>query len=435
MAAVFFLSVTPMALETNAYFWFVLVALVAELALARTASWLDLRASHRSPPPELTGIYDEVEYRRSQAYTRARVRLGTVSSVASLAVLVGFWLSGGFSWLDGWTRSLAASSGGLAGWRPVSTGLLFLGALGLASTLLSLPAAAYATFVLEERFGFNRTSLRTFLLDLAKALLLSILLGAPLAAAVLWLFQAAGPWAWLWCWIVVSLFTLLVQWAGPRWILPLFHRAKPLPEGELREAVTGLAAAQGFDLAGVSVIDASRRSTKANAFFIGFGRTKRLVLFDTLVEKLTVPEVVAVVAHEIGHAKRHHIAQRVLLATLHSGAVFFLLSIFLDEPGLYRAFGLEHQPIHAGLVFFALLYTPVDRILSVGLNALSRRHEYQADRFAARATGRPGELAAAVKKLAADHLANLTPHPLKVTLDASHPPLRDRLRALDGLQP
>lgn len=423
-----------MPVETNVYFWFVLLALVAELVLARTASWLNLRASGRRPPPELAGIYDEAEYRRSQAYIRARTRLGALASVAGLVALGGVWLAGGFPWLDGWARSLAASWGWLAGWRPVSTGLLFLGALAFASSLLSLPATVYATFVLEERFGFNRTSVRTFVLDLAKSLLVSIVLGAPLAAAVLWLFQAAGAWAWLWCWAVVSLFSLLVQWVGPRWILPLFHRSEPLPEGELRQAVIELAAAEGFDLEGISVIDASRRTTKANAFFTGFGRTKRLVLFDTLVEKLTVPEVVAVVAHEIGHARRHHIAQGAVLSVLHSGAVFFLLSVFLDEAGLYRAFGVDHQPVYAGLVFFALLYTPVERVLSVALNALSRRHEYEADRFAARATGRPGELASAVKKLAADHLANLTPHPLKVMLDASHPPLRDRLRALEAFR-
>jgi STE24 endopeptidase len=416
--------------QANAYFWFVLVALLAEFALGRLASWLNLRASRREPPEELTGIYDEAEYRRSQSYTRARTRLSLVSSVAGLAVFLGFWLLGGFPWLDGVARSVASAWGWLAVWRPVSTGLLFLGGLGLASSVLSLPASVYSTFVLEERFGFNRTSVRTFLLDLVKSLALSLALGAPLAAAVLWLFDAAGGLAWLWCWVVVSAFTLVVQWIGPRFILPLFHRYEPLPPGELREAVTRLAASQGFDLAGISVIDASRRSTKANAFFTGFGRSKRLALFDTLVEKLSVPELVAVLAHEIGHYKRHHVQVGTVLGIVHSGVVFFLLSIFLDEPGLHRAFGLDHEPVYAGLVFFGLLYAPVERVLSVALNALSRRQEYAADRFAARTTGRPEDLASAMRKLAADHLENLTPHPLKVRLDHSHPPLSERLAAL-----
>lgn len=420
--------------QPNGYFWFILVALVADFGLSRWASWLNLRASRRGVPAELSGIYDDAEYRRSQAYTRARTRLGMVSSSVGLTVLLAFWLVGGFAWLDGAVRSLAASWEWLAGWRPVSTGLLFLGALGLASSVLSLPFSAYSTFVLEERFGFNRTSVRTFVLDLLKGLALSIALGAPLVAAVLWLFEAAGAPAWLWCWAVVSLFTLVLQWIGPRFILPLFHDYEPLPEGELREAVTGLAASQGFELAGVYVIDASRRTSKANAFFTGFGRTKRLALFDTLVEKLSVPEVVAVVAHEIGHFRRRHVLKGAVLGVLHSGVLFFLLSVFLDEPGLYRAFGLEptagQGPVYAGLVFFGLLYTPVERVLSIALNALSWRHEYEADRFAARATGSPGDLASAVSKLAADHLANLTPHPLKVRLDHSHPPLRDRLAAL-----
>lgn len=416
--------------QPNAYFWFILVALLADFALGRLASWLNLRASRREPPEELAGIYDEAEYRRSQAYTRARTRLSLVSSIAGLAVFLGFWLLGGFSWLDAVVGSFASAWGWLAGWRPISTGLLFLGGLGLASSVLSLPVSVYSTFVLEERFGFNRTSLRTFVLDLVKSLALSLALGAPLAAAVLWLFEAAGELAWLWCWVVVSAFSLVVQWIGPRFILPLFHRYEPLPPGELREAVTRLAASQGFDLAGVSVIDASRRSTKANAFFTGFGRTKRLALFDTLVERLSVPEIVAVLAHEIGHYKRHHVLVGTVLGIVHSGVVFFLLSIFLDEPGLHRAFGLGHEPVYAGLVFFGLLYAPVERALSIVLNALSRRQEYAADRFAARATGRPEDLASAMRKLAADHLENLTPHPLKVRLDHSHPPLSDRLAAL-----
>jgi STE24 endopeptidase len=417
----------------NPYFWFILVAVLADFLLGRVVSWLNLRASRRGVPQELAGVYDDAEYRRSQAYTRARARLSMVSASVGLAVLLGFWLLGGFAWLDGVARVVASSWGWLAGWRPVSTGLIFLGALGLGSSLLSLPFSAWGTFVLEERFGFNRTTLRTFLLDLAKGLALSVVLGAPLVAAVLWLFEAAGELAWLGCWAVVSLYTLLVQWLGPRFILPLFHEYRPLPEGELRDAVTRLVESQGFDLAGLFVIDASRRSTKANAFFTGFGRTKRLALFDTLAEKLTVPEVVVVVAHEIGHFKRRHVLKGTALGVLHSGVLLFLLSIFLDQPGLYRAFGIEQQPVYAGLVFFAFLYTPVGRVLSIALNALSRRYEYQADRFAARATGRPEDLATAVTKLAADHLTNLTPHPLKVMLDHSHPPLRDRLAALRSL--
>jgi STE24 endopeptidase len=417
----------------NLYFWFILVAVLADFVVARAVSGLNLRASRRGVPQELAGVYDDAEYRRSQAYTRARARLSMVSAPVGLAVLLGFWLLGGFPWLDRVAREVASSWGWLAGWRPVSTGLIFLGALGLGSSLLSLPFSAWGTFVLEERFGFNRTTLRTFLLDLVKGLALSVVLGAPLVAVVLWLFQAAGELAWLGCWAAVSLYTLLVQWLGPRFILPLFHEYRPLPEGELRDAVTRLVESQGFDLAGLFVIDASRRSTKANAFFTGFGRTKRLALFDTLVEKLTVPEVVAVVAHEIGHFRRRHVLKGTVLTVLHSGVLFFLLSAFLDQPGLYRAFAVEHQPIYAGLVFFAFLYTPIGRVLSVALNALSRRHEYQADRFAAQATGRPEDLATAVTKLAADHLTNLTPHPLKVKLDHSHPPLRDRLAALRDL--
>jgi STE24 endopeptidase len=309
----------------------------------------------------------------------------------------------------------------------VSTGLLFIGILALAKGVLALPFSAYATFVIEERFGFNRTTMRTFVVDLLKAVGLAVALGAPVLAAVLVFFERAGDWAWLACWGVGAVFVLVVQLLLPTWILPLFNRFEPLAEGELRAALAGYVRSVGFGLGGIFVIDGSRRSTRSNAFFTGFGRSKRIALFDTLVEKHSVRELVAVLAHEVGHYKRGHVIKGMTLAIAHLGALFFLLSIFLEHRGLFEAFFMTHEPVYAGLVFFGLLLAPAELILSPALNYLSRRFEYEADRFAARTTDGPESIVSALKKLSSGNLSNLTPHPLYVVLHHSHPPLASRI--------
>jgi len=413
----------------NAYALAILAALLADFLLERTADLLNLRALRKPPPEELAGLYDPATYRRSQEYTRARTRLEVVASTAGLVIFLGFWGAGGFAWLDRWLRGL----GPVGDWGPVGVGLLYLGALGLAAGILSLPAAVYSTFVIEERFGFNRTTPKTFVLDLVKGLVVSVVVGAPLLASVLWLFDRLDQRAWLVCWAVATVYTLFVQWLGPRVILPLFNKLEPLEEGALRDAVVDYARSEGYALDGVTVMDASRRSSKANAFFTGFGRNKRLTLFDTLVEKLSTPEVVAVVAHEMGHYKRGHIVRGIVLGVVHQGAVLFLLSLVLHRDGLYRAFGMTGTPLYAGLLFFTLLMTPVERFLGIALNGVMRRHEFEADRFAAETTGRPESLISGLKALTKDHLSNLTPHPLDVLLHHTHPPLDRRIAALREL--
>jgi STE24 endopeptidase len=410
----------------NAYAVVVLVALLVELALHAAGDLLELRALAPEPPAELAGVHDREAYRRSQAYTRAKIRFGLLVSVVQLAVLLAFWLAGGFGWLDRATRDL-----GLA---PIPTGLAFVGALVLGRQVLFLPFSLWSTFRLEERFGFNRTDARTFWLDRAKMLVLGALIGAPLLAAVLWLFRETGPLAWLWAWLTLTAVTLLVQFVAPAWILPLFHRFQPLEDGELRTRLLDYARGVGFPLEDVYVIDGSRRSTKSNAFFTGFGRHKRVALFDTLVERHSTDELLAVVAHEIGHYRRRHIQQGLAVSVLHAGVLLALLGVFLNRPGLYAAFGVDTPSVHVGLVLFALLYTPVELALEIAMSALSRRNEYQADEFAARTTGAPNALAAALRKLAADNLANLTPHPFQVALGHSHPPLLARIEALHRLE-
>jgi STE24 endopeptidase len=310
------------------------------------------------------------------------------------------------------------------------TGLLYVGLLVLGRGALSLPFSVYSTFVIEERFGFNETTLRTFVLDRLKSLGLGVAIGGPLLAAILWFFRATGPYGWVYAWVVVTAVMLLLQFAAPRYLMPLFNDFEPLEEGDLREAILAYADRVDFPVDEVYVMDGSRRSNKANAFFTGFGANRRIVLFDTLVEELSTDELLAVVAHEMGHYKLYHIPQRIGISVVHTGALFLLLSVVLQVEGLFRAFYVDQPAVYTGLIFFGLLYSPVDLLVSIPLNAWSRHHEFQADRFAVDTTGRGEPLTSGLKRLAETNLSNLTPHPLTVTLDYSHPPLRERIDAI-----
>jgi len=405
----------------------ILAALLGAFALDLIARWLDVRTLGGELPREFRGLYDAAAYARSQEYARARARFHVLESTSGLIALLVFWFAGGFRVVDELVRGLGLSA--------VPTGLLFIGILALGSTLIGLPFRAWSTFAVEQQFGFNRTTLRTFMLDLAKGAALAIAIGGPLLALVLLFFERAGASAWLWCWIAATVFTLLAQIVYPTWILPWFNRFEPLADGDLRSAILRYGERVGFPLAGVYVIDGSRRSTRANAFFAGIGRRRRIALFDTLIEKHPVPELVAVLAHEVGHYKRRHIPTMMALAVLHNGLLFYLMSIALTEPGLQQAFFVEQPSVAAALVFFSLLYTPVELVLSVLINALSRRHEYEADRFAAETLGDGAPLARALERLAVENLSNLTPHPMVVVLEASHPPVVQRIRALEAMRP
>lgn len=406
----------------NPFFVVILVALVLEFVLHLIANLLNLKALKLELPPTLEGVYEPEEYRNSQEYTRANTRFDFMASSLGLLFLLSFWFAGGFNYLDQVIRTW--------GFVPVVNGLLYIGILLIAYSLLMLPFSIYATFVIEERFGFNRTTPRTFLLDRVKGLALATLLGAPLLAGILVFFEYSGTYAWLYCWIATTIFLVVMQFVAPTWIMPLFNKFTSMESGQLKEAILKYANSVNFPIENVFVMDGSKRSSKSNAFFTGFGRKKRIALFDTLIEKHAVPELVAVLAHEIGHHKRRHILQGMIISILHTGLMFFLLSVFLDSPGLYEAFYMKQQSIYAGLLFFGLLYTAIELPLSIAMHVLSRKNEYDADRFAAETIDEPRSLVDALKKLSASNLSNLTPHPFYVFLNYSHPPLLQRVQAI-----
>jgi STE24 endopeptidase len=400
----------------------ILVTLIVDFTLGLLADWLNLKALDHSLPKEFEGLYDAERYSKSQNYLKTNTRANWVATIVDLFVLIFFWFGGGFAFWDRTARSL--------GLNPVITGLIFIGGLLVLKAIIGLPFSIYHTFGIEARFGFNQTDLKTFVMDRLKGLILTLLLGGPLLVLVLWFFESMGPSAWWICWVVVIAYMLMAQFVAPTWIMPLFNRFEPIEDGALKNAIEEYAKAINFDLKGIYVMDGSKRSTKSNAFFTGFGRNRRIVLFDTLIEKHTVSELVGVLAHEMGHFKLKHIPKMMITGMIQMGVMFWILSYFLTYQGLFEAFYVAQPSVYAGLVFFGLLLSPLDLLLGLLFQAISRKHEYQADRFAVETSGQGEALIEALKKLTVHNLSNLRPHPFYVILHYSHPPLLERVNAI-----
>lgn len=411
----------------NGYFIFVLVTVLGFFLLDLVSRLLNLSALKPELPTEFADVFDADEYRKSQDYTREGTRSGIIEDGISLAIFLVFWFVGGFGIVDNWVRQVVPEN-------YILQGLLFMGVLYVGSTLISLPFELYDTFVIEEKFGFNKTTIGTFFADKAKGLLLALVLGAPLLALILFIFNSFGSTAWLYGWIAVAGFSLLMTYLAPTYIMPLFNKFKPLEDGELKTAIQEMSDKCEFPLTEVYEIDGSKRSTKANAFFTGLGKNKKIALYDTLIQNNGVHELVAVLAHEIGHFKKKHIIQSMTLGILQMGVLFFLLGKFLNNEELFRAFKVEHVSVYGSLVFFTFLFEPISKLLSVVMMMLSRKNEYEADAYAAEVTGRPESLISGLKKLSKDNLSNLTPHPFFVFLNYSHPPMLKRLAALEALR-
>jgi STE24 endopeptidase len=406
----------------NIYAIIILITMLAGYLLTLITNWLNIKHLKLELPAEFVGTYDEKAYTNSQSYTRVYTKFGYITSTFSLVLILVFWFAGGFNSLDLLVRDWQLGT--------IGTGLVYIAILVILKSVFSLPFSIYSTFVIEEKFGFNKTTPKTFILDLLKGLILSVLLGGPLLAGLLYFFQTLGSYAWIYAWIATTLFSLIVQFIAPTWIMPLFNKFVPLEAGELKEAILDYAKKSKFPLKGVFVMDGSKRSSKSNAFFTGFGKNKRIVLFDTLIKNHTVGELVSVLAHEVGHYKKRHIIKSMVISILHMGLVFYLLSIFLTHPGLFIAFQMENMSVYAGLIFFSMLYSPIEMILSLLMQIFSRKNEYEADAFAVKTTDDRENMITALKKLSLDNLSNLTPHPFYVFINYSHPPVLKRIEAI-----
>lgn len=406
----------------NPYLVAIIAILIGHYLVETLAGVLTIKHLDPVLPPEFEGYFDPGQYRRSHDYIRKNTKFEITTDSIFLALTATFILAGGFNLIDRIARGLQLGA--------IPTGLVFAGISVLLHEIISVPFSAYSTFVIEEKFGFNKTTVHTFVFDILKTWALIALIGGIVFACVVWLFEKTGSQGWIYCWIAMSAWGVLMSFFAPVVILPLFNKFVPMESGGVRSAVEDYVRSQGYKMRGVFTMDGSKRSTKTNAFFIGFGRYKRLALFDTLLARHTPDEIVAIVAHEVGHYKRGHVIKSLVVSVLTNGLMFYLLSFFLNNKGLFAAFRMEHVSVYASLFFFGFLYVPVNFVLSVLINCLSRRWEHDADIFAARTTSRPESMVLALKKLGVTNLANLTPHPAVVFLTYSHPPLLQRIGAL-----
>jgi len=408
----------------NGFFYGIVIIVLLSFLLERWLEFLNSRHRGHSLPLEVADVYDSERYGKQQAYKREKDRLDMIGSGVQFVAILVVLLTGAFAWVNELAAAVTT--------HPIWQAVVFFALLGFASDLLSTPSAVYNTFVIEERYGFNKTTPTTFVLDKLKGWLLGLVIGGGLLALVLWIYYQTAGYFWLLAWAAITLFSLLISMFYSEIIVPLFNKQRPLEEGELRDKLEAFSDRAGFELKDIYVIDGSKRSTKANAYFTGLGPKKRIVLYDTLIEKLENDQIVAVLAHEIGHYKKRHIVSGVVLSTLQTGVFLFILSLFIDSLALSQALGATETVVHLNLVGFALLFTPISLATGLGLNWISRRHEYEADRFAAERLGAL-PLIDGLKRLSKNNLSNLTPHPLYVTVHYSHPPLLQMIRAMKGV--
>ncbi len=382
-----------------------------------------LNLNHIQPqlPGVLAGKYDSEAYGKSQAYLKENGFFGILISVPSFAAILTLFLAGGFTWLNTFVYTLSDS--------PVWPSLLFFGFLGILSDIAGVPFEVHSIFVIEEKFGFNKTTPKTFVVDKLKSWLLAGLIGLPLLAFIVWLYSLTGKSFWLLAWAVISVFSILLSFFYSTLIVPLFNKQVPLQEGELRTSIEELSKKAGFQLSRIYIINGSKRSIKANAYFAGFGSKRRIVLYDTLINEMTTPQILAVLAHEIGHYKKKHIIGTMILSVLQTGVLLFLFSLVASNPSLAEALHVGKSNFHISVLVFGILYSPVSTITGLLFNFLSRRFEFQADAFAAD-LGYKEELSQALIKLSEKNLSNLTPHPVYVFAHYSHPTLLQRLQNL-----
>lgn len=408
-------------MDYTVLFYIIIAIIILQFIIESLLDYLNATRFNDPIPAELDDVFEKDEYIKSQKYQLTNYRYGIVTSLFSLMLIISFLFLGGFEWVDSIVRETTSN--------PILQALLFFGIIMIGSDILTLPFSYYHTFVIEEKFGFNKSTRKLFFLDKLKGWFLMAILGGAVLAIIIWFFQWAGTNFWIYAWAVVSIFTLFMNLFYSRIIVPLFNKQTPLSEGGLKHKIELYVRKVGFGLSQIFIIDGSKRSTKANAYFSGFGKEKRVTLYDTLVNDLDEEEIVAVLAHEVGHYKRNHIIFNLAASILLTGLTLFILSLFVNNPELSLAIGVSQPSFHAALVAFGILYSPISQITGLVMNYLSRKFEFQADAYA-KNTYAAEPLITSLKKLSKNNLGNLTPHPAYVFMHYSHPPLIQRIRSL-----
>ena len=407
----------------NLYYYIIILAIIIEYLLSSIGSILDIKNITRTIPSDFKKAYDQEKYILSQDYLKARTRFGLFSSSFSLILIMIVIHSDIFGLLDQFVRGQSDSY--------ILQGLLFIGIIYFFQDIVSLPFSIYHTFVIEERFGFNKTTLNLFIIDKIKGYAIFIVLGSIVITPILYFFHVYGDIGWLIAWSILTAFMIAVQPLFVHVIAPMFNKFTPLEEGELRSAIEKYTAKVNFPLARIDIMDGSKRSAHSNAYFTGFGKSRRIAIFDTLVEKHSTNEIVSVVAHEVGHYKLKHVLQGTILGIIETGIMLFAFNLIMNDISLFQVFGVSQLSVHAGIVFFSMLYAPVSMFTSIVTTAISRKNEYEADKYSYDTTNNREALVSMLIGLSANNLSHLTPHPLKVFLSYSHPPVIDRIKAVN----
>ena len=409
----------------NTYLLIILIFYVSIYFLDSIIEVLNITNIKNDIPDEFKDVYKADEYKKSQHYLKETTRFKLIKSTFFTITTILFILLGGFNYLDIWIRSFNFSS--------LITGVLYMQILILGLSIVSIPFSLFSTFYIEKKYGFNKTTLTTFSLDFIKSIVLTFLIGSPIIYGLLWFFTTFTNLAWIYAWSFLIIVQLIIMYIAPTYIMPLFNKFIPLEEGELKTKIESYAKEHNFELNGLFKMDGSKRSTKSNAFFTGFGKNKRIVLFDTLINNHHPDELLCILAHEMGHYKLHHIQKNIIISILSTGFMLFLLSLFLNNPQLAAAFKLEYTSVYTSLVVFGFLFKPIEEVMGIFNNILSRKHEYEADEYAIKTTGLKKEFIDGLKKLSVDNLSNLRPHWLKVFIEYSHPPLLNRINAIKNI--
>ncbi|WP_425392265.1 M48 family metallopeptidase [Ekhidna sp.] len=404
-------------------FTILLVIITFDFTLERILSYLNRQSAKKPIPKELEGIYDKEKYTKSQAYNREVSQFSNFSATFSFVLLVLAIYNGWFGMLDEWIRTFSPLS--------LLSPLIFFGILFIISDIISMPFSIYRNFVIEEKYGFNKMTAKTFILDKIKGYILTIIIGGLLLAVLIYFVNAIGSDFWYYFWAVMTAFVLFANLFYTSLILPLFNKLTPMAEGELKSSIETYCEKVNFPLKNIFIMDGSKRSSKGNAFFSGLGKKKKVVLFDTLVEKHSTQELTAVFAHEVGHYKKKHILFSTIFSIAMMGIMLYLFSRMAYSGEVSWAMGGQTSALHLNLLAFFILYSPISTILGIIGNIISRKNEYQADAYA-KETYAATPLITGLKKMSADHLSNLTPHPAYVFVHYSHPPLKERVKALES---
>jgi len=406
----------------NTLYFLILFIIVTDFVVERWLDYLNTTKWSSKLPSEFEGIYDEEKYQLSQEYEKTKYRFAKLTGILGFIAILLMFILGGFGLLDSLVREKVNN--------PILIALLFFGIIGLISDLFSLPFSWYETFVIEEKFGFNKSNNKIFFLDHLKGMLLGAIIGGGILALIVWIYLLTGKLFWIYALIIIITFSLFMTLFYSNLIVPLFNKQKPLEEGELKSAIKDFCEKVHFKLDNVFVIDGSKRSTKANAYFTGMGKKKRIVLYDTLINELSTGEIVAVLAHEIGHYKKRHIIYSLVISFFSTALMLYIFSLVSSNPAFAEVLEAKQSGFHLSMVTFGILYSPLSFVFGIGMNILSRKNEYEADRFAA-VNYNGKSLADALKKLSVHNLSNLTPHPVYVFFNYSHPTLMQRLKNLE----